>query len=61
MLEALSSQCSLYIMLPQVYCKIITIFMEFTAQNGKDDREKRTSDRARTRDLRSIAESPFSF
>ena len=28
----------------------------FTAQKGKGDREKRTSDRARTRDLRSIAE-----
>ena len=28
----------------------------FTAQKGKCDREKRTSDRARTRDLRSIAE-----
>ena len=30
--------------------------MELTAQKGKGDREKRTSDRARTRDLRSIAE-----
>ena len=28
---------------------IITIFMEFTAQKGKGDREKRTSDCARTR------------
>ena len=30
--------------------------MELTAQKGKGDREKRTSDRARTRDLRSITE-----
>ena len=34
----------------------ITIFMELTAQKGKADREIRTSDHARTRDLRSIAE-----
>ena len=30
--------------------------MELTAQKGKGDRAKRTSDHARTRDLRSIAE-----
>ena len=30
--------------------------MELTAQKGKGDRGKRTSDRARTWDLRSIAE-----
>ena len=32
----------------------ITIFMELTAQKGKGDRGKRTSDRTRTRDLRSM-------
>ena len=32
---------------------IITIFMEFTAQKGKGDGGKRTSDRTRTRDLSS--------
>ena len=36
--------------------RVITILMELTAQKGKGDREKRTSDRARTRDLCSIAE-----
>ena len=35
---------------------VITIFMEVTAQKGKGDRVKRTSDHAQTRDLRSIAE-----
>ena len=35
---------------------IITIFMELTAQKGKGDRGKRTSDRAQTQDLHSIAE-----
>ena len=39
---------------PQSYYKPYK--WNFTAQKGKGDREKRTSDRARTRDLRSIVE-----
>ena len=35
---------------------VITIFMELTAQKGKGDRGKRTSDLTQTRDLRSITE-----
>ena len=39
-----------------VYVLVITIFMKLTAQKGKGDRGKRTSDRTRTLDPRSIAE-----
>ena len=38
------------------YSFFIIIFMELTAQKGKGDRGKRTSDRVRTRDLCSITE-----